>query len=243
MKRTFCIGDIHGGFRALIQVLEKSNFDKDNDTLISLGDLCDGWSETPEVIEELLTIKNLITLKGNHDLWLTKFLLDEENFTYESEYHLWVRQGGSQSIKSYIRRPELKSKHLRFLLSNKYYYIDEDNNLFVHAGIDFNKPIDKQYHPAYQYDQYCWNRDMWYNAYGGKNSKNEYNNIYIGHTPTISFPQSDASHLKPMKRFNITNMDTGAGYTGMLSMMDINSKELFQSDKLTELYPDERGRN
>jgi serine/threonine protein phosphatase 1 len=42
--KTFVIGDIHGGYRALIQVLDRAGFDYDNDTLISLGDVADWWS-------------------------------------------------------------------------------------------------------------------------------------------------------------------------------------------------------
>ena len=53
MKRTLVIGDIHGGLRALIQVLEKANVTQ-NDTLIFLGDYVDGWSESPQVIDFLI---------------------------------------------------------------------------------------------------------------------------------------------------------------------------------------------
>jgi serine/threonine protein phosphatase 1 len=37
-------------------------------------------------------------------------------------------------------------------------------------------------------------------------------------------------------------MDTGAAFTGALSIMDIDTKEYWQSD-LPSLYPDENGRN
>ena len=43
MKKTFVIGDIHGGLKALIQVLERAEVTI-NDTLIFLGDYVDGWS-------------------------------------------------------------------------------------------------------------------------------------------------------------------------------------------------------
>ena len=57
--KTFVIGDVHGNNRALLQCLEKSGFDKENDKLISLGDIADGWSEVPQCVETLLSIKNL----------------------------------------------------------------------------------------------------------------------------------------------------------------------------------------
>ena len=42
---------------------------------------------------------------------------------------------------------------------------------------------------------------------------------------------------------NVWNIDTGAAFTGKFSIIDINSKEFWQSDLVTALYPDEKGRN
>jgi serine/threonine protein phosphatase 1 len=46
-----------------------------------------------------------------------------------------------------------------------------------------------------------------------------------------------------MKAANIWNLDTGAGYNGKLTIMDIKTKEYWQSDLVTELYKDKKGRN
>ena len=45
------MGDIHGAYRALRQCLQRAQFDDENDHLICLGDVCDGWPETKAVIE------------------------------------------------------------------------------------------------------------------------------------------------------------------------------------------------
>jgi serine/threonine protein phosphatase 1 len=65
-----------------------------------------------------------------------------------------------------------------------------------------------------------------------------YSEIYIGHTPTLNFLKD-----KPMNAVNVWNVDTGAAFTGPLSAIDINTKEIFQSDTLKALYPEEKGRN
>jgi len=65
-----------------------------------------------------------------------------------------------------------------------------------------------------------------------------YKEIYIGHTPTINFNED-----KPMNCSNVWNVDTGATFTGKLSAIDIDTKAIFQSDILKDLYPDEIGRN
>ena len=38
--KTYVLGDIHGGYLALVQVLNLAGFDYENDTLITLGDYC-----------------------------------------------------------------------------------------------------------------------------------------------------------------------------------------------------------
>jgi serine/threonine protein phosphatase 1 len=63
MKRTLAIGDIHGGFRALIQVLEKANV-TENDTLIFLGDYVDGWSESSQVMKFLIELSEMLQTSG-----------------------------------------------------------------------------------------------------------------------------------------------------------------------------------
>lgn len=45
-----------------------------------------------------------------------------------------------------------------------------------------------------------------------------------------------------MNRCNVWNLDTGSGFSGKLTIMDIDTKEFWQSDFVRELYPNENGR-
>ena len=66
--RTLVLGDIHGGFLALKQVLRRAKFDYKHDTLICLGDVADGWEETAEALDFLIEkVQKLIFIRGNHD--------------------------------------------------------------------------------------------------------------------------------------------------------------------------------
>ena len=38
-RRTLVVGDIHGAYKALLQVLERACFNPQTDTLIALGDV------------------------------------------------------------------------------------------------------------------------------------------------------------------------------------------------------------
>ncbi|MFA5696293.1 MAG: metallophosphoesterase [Bacilli bacterium] len=227
--KIFVIGDIHGGNRALIQVLERANFDYDKDKLICLGDVADGWSEVPEAIETLLKVKNLIYVRGNHDQWLKDFL------KYGKQPDIWVLQGGQASKYAYINRtPELMKSHREFLSNSEFYYIDDNNNCYVHGGIKpgvHPKDTDKRY--------LSWDRDLW-DMRGSKEHevlKVQFHEIYVGHTSIYRHSR------KPLQYGNVWFMDTGGGWEGVLSMMNVDTKEIFQSDLVSDLYPEERGRN
>jgi serine/threonine protein phosphatase 1 len=49
--------------------------------------------------------------------------------------------------------------------------------------------------------------------------------------------------VPPLYKNSVWNLDTGAAFLGVLTIMDCNSKVFWQSDKLRELYPNEIGRN
>ena len=55
--RTLVIGDIHGAIKALTQVLERADI-QPTDHLIFLGDYADGWSQTPEVLDFLISYQH-----------------------------------------------------------------------------------------------------------------------------------------------------------------------------------------
>jgi serine/threonine protein phosphatase 1 len=65
-----------------------------------------------------------------------------------------------------------------------------------------------------------------------------FSEIYIGHTPTLYYGTDE-----PMQGCNVWNLDTGAAFYGKLSIMDINTKQFWQSDVVKDLYPGEVGRN
>jgi serine/threonine protein phosphatase 1 len=79
---------------------------------------------------------------------------------------------------------------------------------------------------------------MW--LIGGREATwDKYKEIYIGHSPTIR----EFEDGMPVNIGNVWNMDTGGTYSGRLSLMNIDTKEITQSEFLYKLYPDEMGRN
>jgi serine/threonine protein phosphatase 1 len=237
--RGFVLGDVHGSFRALIQVLQRSGFDYENDKLICLGDVADGWPEVYAAVEELMKIRNLVYILGNHDKWALDWGI------YGVKPEIWLTQGGLKTVESYklaLQTTDQKvglmpESHIKFFQSAQVKYV-EDNKLFVHGGIDPSLPLDQQ-----DIDTLLWDRDLIMTAYLKGHNRPEYrltkfDDIFVGHTTTEYRFKTD----KPAHYCEVWDVDTGAGWSGKLTLMNIDTKEYFQSDVVTKLYPEEKGR-
>ncbi len=240
--RTLVIGDIHGGLKGFIQLEERMDLSKE-DTLIFLGDYVDGWSESAQVMQYLIErskTNSCIFIKGNHDVWCEDWLRTGE------ENSVWYNHGGKETIKSYQGFSEAeKQEHLQFFEAMKLYHIDKDNRLYLHAGFTSMHGVEKEIHEEnFYFDRTLWemalimDRRVQRNSEVYPNRLKHYSEIYIGHTPTINY-----NKMLPMNAANVWNIDTGAAFTGKLSGINIETKAIFQSDVLTDLYPNEQGRN
>lgn len=264
-SRTFCVGDIHGCYKALVQCLERCGFNYSNDILISLGDIVDGWHESYECVEELLKINNHINIRGNHDDWFLTWI--------ETQMHPcgW-NHGGFKTLKSYgtkclgnswenfkiyykmsgaisnLSPFDLPKSHIDFFKHQINYYIDDKNRLFVHGGFDRSFSIKDQTPYIYYWDRELWEEAMSYEATIRGNESNKkiknkfktkdnFSEIFIGHSSTINWNKDT-----PMRAVNIWNLDTGAGYKGKLTIMNVDTHEFWQSDPVQRLYPNHVGR-
>jgi len=227
--RTFVLGDIHGAHKALVQCFQRSGFRCEEDRLIVMGDVCDGYPHVKECIEELLTVRHCDYIMGNHDEWALKWA--ETGWQGD----IWLTQGGRNTITSYDYKP-MPPKHVEFLKKARY-YLELDGRLFVHGGFDPDKPIAEQ-----DKEHLTWDRILLRRAYD-KFLKKEphkfggYEEIFIGHTTTLSFQS-----MMPLHFCNVWAMDTGAGWAGKLTIMDVETKKFWQSDISTDLYPTTPGR-
>ena len=242
MKRTLAVGDIHGGLKALVQLLEKIELTK-SDKLIFLGDYVDGWSDSANVVSYLIELakqNTCIFIRGNHDDLTHRYLITGE---YNDQ---WLQHGGQSSIDAYrtFNEEEIKA-HIKFYEQMVNYYIDKENRLFIHAGFTNLHGPQQEYHDT----GYYWDRTLWETALAldpSIDSSNKrfpkrlkiFSEIYIGHTPVTRIDEE-----KPVKAANLWNIDTGAAFKGKLSAIDVDTKKIWQSDPVYSLYADEQGRN
>lgn len=217
------MGDIHGAHRALVQCLERVQFNKDRDTLIFLGDVADGWPDTRACVDELLTINNLVPLLGNHDWWTMHWMK-----TGIAESH-WLSQGGEATRISY--RDGVPQSHIRYFEKCRLYF-RQGNRLFVHAGIDPLRPLADQDEDIFLWDRNLARITLDHRERGVSGKTSIFEEIYIGHTPVE----------EPIHWNGVWMMDTGAGWSGRLSMVNVDTKEITSSDSVVTLYPGIEGR-
>lgn len=240
--RTLVIGDIHSGLQALEQVLHRAVVSKE-DKLIFLGDYVDGWSQAVETVDFLIALQethNCIYLRGNHDELCSDWLVKG------ADNPMWMQHGGVSSVNSYNKADKFTIvKHIGFFETLKNYYLDGDNRLYLHAGFTNVKGVKHEYFPKTFY----WDRTLWELALSlnPKLQKEhqyypkrllQYNEIFIGHTPVTRLGKTT-----PQRAANVWNIDTGAAFMGPLSVIDVDSKEVWQSDPVHTFYPEEEGRN
>lgn len=125
------------------------------------------------------------------------------------------------------------------------YYVDPKNRLFVHAGFQSSHGPEMEYYKTAFY----WDRTLWETALCLDKELAEdhwhypsrlklFKEIFIGHTPVVRIGKTE-----PVQAANVWNLDTGAAFKGPLTIMDIETKEFWQSDPVWTLYPEEQGRN
>ncbi|MEO0573769.1 MAG: serine/threonine protein phosphatase, partial [Bacteroidota bacterium] len=179
-------------------------------------------------------------IRGNHDELCYEWMLTGK------ENPQWLVHGGIATRDSYIKAGKEKwEAHFEFYRNLKNTLLDNDNRLFLHAGFTNLKGI------AYEYFEqlFYWDRTLWELAkslHPDLSPENptypmrltHYREIFIGHTPL-----SKTGHAEPTNCANVWNVDTGAAFKGPLTMMDVETKEYWQSDPVYAFYPNENGRN
>lgn len=258
MSRQIVFGDIHGAKRAFDQVIKQIDPQPD-DHLIFLGDYYDGYSECIPLVDALMELKCRTTfLAGNHDIWVMQLLGNNK----PSPGHL--KHGGQVTYDAFMQAPEhTRKRHLEFIQSMHFMYVDSKGRLFVHAGFNYGPghddpnimTWDKTMFDAFIKEDMIWpfpfipGKDVPH-VFIGHTSTEMYHWRRIGNGPrlvtsvndlTKDIPEGDDVYL-PVTKNHVTAMDTGCGWFGRLTAMDCDTGEIWQSEPTSVLYTDEQGR-
>ena len=218
-ERTIFVGDIHGCFDELMELLEKVQFDPKSDRLISLGDLMHKGDKSAEVIRFFME-NNYEAVMGNHDYYFMQLLQKDRDPTDEF-----------RTIKKALG---MKRRDLLKWFKHRPKFIEADDFIAVHAGVNpwmedvadndiENLYYTRVYHPetreAYRSRNKQANADelvSWYrlldeSSYGARK-------IIFGHW----------AKKKLVQHGNVYGLDTGCCYGGRLSALLYPSMEIVQ---------------
>lgn len=172
MKKII-VGDVHGCYNSLKEVLAKAELDQAEDTLIFVGDLFDRGYDSAEVWKLVSELKQemgdrCVVLYGNHEDMLVKYVLYGDT--------TWTINGMETTVESFENDDDVPSIAglAAWIMDNTtpYYHCTDGTEFYVvHAG-RVSDDIEKD-----SLDDHIWNRDpIRHTGFGGTVT-------FIGHTP------------------------------------------------------------
>jgi diadenosine tetraphosphatase ApaH/serine/threonine PP2A family protein phosphatase len=192
---TYAIGDIHGSYTKLANLLRHclDHCGSNTARFVFLGDYVDRGRRSREVVSLLIATQarlpgQVICLRGNHEDMLLAA-------AHRQDEMMWLDNGGDATLASYGARSadELPSEHLGWFESLPLYEHDQ-RRFFVHAGVMPGIPLAQQ-----RKEVLLWIREPFL-------SDPTDHGLYIvhGHTPTETG--------EPDVLSNRLNLDTLAWY-------------------------------
>ncbi len=150
--RKIIISDIHGFIKEFKSLLQRIQFNIHEDTLYLLGDYVDKGKNSREVVQYVQSLSlypNVEVIGGNHDNMFLSWL---DNQDYRLNPYTNERNGGEATLKSFCPfyiKGENEEETRQFILSqypkeieflrNLPFYIEDEQHIYVHAGIDPKK--------------------------------------------------------------------------------------------------------
>jgi len=202
MGRTIVVGDIHGCFDELTDLLSSVSL-RDDDRLIAVGDLITKGPRNREVLDLLMSDRRFSSVVGNHDRKIRQKLRGEP-----------VRLNKDQ--RQVLKELGPDSQRYAAFLSSLPYTIDLGSHLIVHAGIRPGVDLDKQMASdmteirTMGADPLQRRGVPWYRVYRGPQT------IVFGHWPA----------KQPRRAPYAIGLDTGCVYGGHLTAFVVETGEL-----------------
>ena len=199
---TIVIGDIHGCFDELSDLLEKIGLRAD-DRVAAVGDLIVKGPKNREVLELFMADARFSSVLGNHDRALLRY---------------WQGMGVRLKEEQEETRRELQEnqEHYAAYLAGLPLMIDLGSHLVVHAGLRPRVPSDEQTAEdltelrTLGKDRTSREGTPWYEVYEGEKT------VLFGHWP--------ARHVRRAAR--AIGLDTGCVYGHLLTACVIDTGEL-----------------
>jgi serine/threonine protein phosphatase 1 len=214
MEKIFAIGDIHGCLSKLEKLISllKSRIDRDNDTLLFIGDYIDRGPDSRGVVDFVLDLKEKFTrsvfLLGNHEDMFLNYI------NHREAGYMFFMNGGDATATSYGSRDPndrgeitVPKDHMEFFTTLLPFY-ETESYIFVHAGLRPGIPLKEQVE-----EDLIWIRHEFI-----RSSYDFGKTVVFGHTPL----------LEPLVEPSKIGIDTGAVYGGLLTCVELPAQRIYQ---------------
>lgn len=201
-SRTIVVGDIHGCYDELVDLLEEVKFGG-NDRLVAVGDLITKGPKNREVLDRFMSEPNFLAVMGNHDLALRR-RWNGEKFKLKA------------SQKPTHKELKKEKDHYVGYLNSLPFSIDLGTHLVVHAGLRPGVALHSQTSEdltelrSLGPDRESRNGTPWYDEYDGEKI------VLFGHWPADN----------PRRGRKAIGLDTGCVYGHHLTAYIIETGEL-----------------
>lgn len=214
---TWAIGDIHGCYKTLRELIEKKIQPSTHDTLVFVGDYIDRGPSSREVIDYIMNLEaqgiRTIPLQGNHEELLLKnyfwelnppkslFLKKKNPFA-----DTWFSTGAKETLASFgIQRVTDIPKNYIDWINNTQNYAAVENFLVVHAG--FNFQLSNIFEDTVSM--------KWIRQYEPDLKKTGGKRVVHGHVPV---PLEVIKHSTESPELGFIDIDNGCVYKGLEGM-------------------------
>jgi serine/threonine protein phosphatase 1 len=133
-KKVTVIGDVHGCYDELNQLLDNIDWSPSTHILILTGDLIDRGPMIKETLEFAMNTPSVYSLMSNHEQKLLRYIQGRQVQTISLVKTI------QQCGETFLRDPHF----LKWLKSLPWIVRFADNSYVVHAGIRPDRPINKQ---------------------------------------------------------------------------------------------------
>ena len=128
--RRLCVGDIHGCYDKLIDVLNRCNF-SDSDILYSVGDFTDRGTQNVKTLNFLMSLKNFKPVCGNHDLWNYEYLSHKASRETMLCWTVW--NGGKYTFREEEEQTPEWRENVANWLKDIPYRLDLGDRIIIHS--------------------------------------------------------------------------------------------------------------
>ena len=222
--RSFVIGDVHGCAATLRRLVEEKLRPLSTDCIYMLGDLIDRGPDSKGVLDFILELRerglSVDSIRGNHEEMCRQAGNDHHYLG------LWTANGGLATLASFqADGPGDIPQRYRNFLDSLPLYIQLDDFVLVHAGLNFDTP-----NPFEDTSAMLWTRSPFVDRQriGGRR-------LICGHT-TVSLTRLQAS-----LNYSKIMLDNGCVFGGLpemgnLAALELESMTLFLQPNI-DLYP------